>query len=195
MISYNAMAEIPNKYGRFKLYCFVDDGKEHLALVLGEVERANDVLVRIHSECLTGDLFGSLRCDCGEQLTMALARFQQQQQGILLYLRQEGRGIGLIDKLRAYNLQDDGVDTLDANVLLGHEPDERDYTSAARMLRFFSINSIKLLSNNPTKRDHLEKLEIRVKEMIPLVVEPNPQNKAYLITKVTRMGHVFPPMS
>jgi 3,4-dihydroxy 2-butanone 4-phosphate synthase/GTP cyclohydrolase II len=186
-------ARIPNNYGSFQLYHYLDnrDRKEHLALVLGAVAGMDDVVVRVHSECMTGDTFGSLRCDCGEQLHAAMQRIAEEGRGVILYLRQEGRGIGLAQKLRAYNLQDEGYDTVDANLLLGHQADERDYWAAAAILADLEIRSIRLLTNNPAKIEHLRELGITISERLPLQPSVHAQNRDYLHTKVARMRHLL----
>lgn len=185
-------ARIPTADGAFYLHHFHSawDEKNHLALVLGDAE-GEDLLVRIHSECFTGDVLGSQRCDCGEQLTRAIEAIAAEGRGALIYLRQEGRGIGLEEKLRAYNLQDEGYDTVDANLLLGHQADERDYTAAALILRELDVRSVRLLTNNPAKIEGLAGLGIDVRERIPLQMRSNPENSAYLETKVARMRHII----
>lgn len=187
-------ARLPIEAGEFRLYLFTtnQDDKEHLALVMGDIEDASGVLVRVHSECFTGDVLGSRRCDCGEQLQRALAEIGSAGQGVVIYLRQEGRGIGLLEKLRAYNLQDQGYDTVDANLLLGHEADERDYTVAARILDDLKVRSIALMTNNPAKIEHLRELGVRVERRVPLEPTINDDNAAYLSTKVQRMNHLLP---
>jgi GTP cyclohydrolase II len=186
-------ARIPNAAGEFKLCLYVNnqDDKEHLALVLGEVKDQQDVLVRVHSECFTGDVLGSLRCDCGEQLHRAMYLIAEEGRGVLVYLRQEGRGIGLINKLRAYNLQDMGYDTVEANLMLGHQADERDYSIAALILKDLGIGSVRLLTNNPTKIEGLQKLDIPVTARVPLPPEVNAENVSYLMTKFQRMNHLL----
>ncbi len=185
-------ARIPTADGAFYLHHFrsAGDGKNHLALVLGEAE-GDDLLVRIHSECFTGDVLGSQRCDCGEQLTRAMQAIAAEGRGALIYLRQEGRGIGLEEKLRAYNLQDEGYDTVDANLLLGHQADERDYTAAALILQELGVRSVRMLTNNPAKIEGLAGLGIAVRERIPLQMPSNPESHAYLETKVARMRHII----
>jgi 3,4-dihydroxy 2-butanone 4-phosphate synthase/GTP cyclohydrolase II len=173
------------------LYTSNLDSKEHLALILGQVESRSEVLVRVHSECFTGDVLGSNRCDCGEQLVCAKQQIAEAGSGILIYLRQEGRGIGLLDKLHAYNLQDKGYDTVDANLLLGHQADERDYAVAALILKDLRAESIRLLTNNPQKIDRLQELDISVVERVPLEPTINDENAAYINTKVTRMNHLL----
>ncbi len=186
-------ARIPTSEGLYHLHLYTNnlDEKEHLALVMGEVCDRADVFVRVHSECLTGDVFGSLRCDCGEQLRHALELIAAKGEGILLYLRQEGRGIGLLEKLRAYNLQDQGFDTVDANLLLGHQADERDYTVAAHILEDLAVRSIRLLTNNPEKIEALTDLGVRVTSRVALDVGGHPENARYLLTKAERMNHLF----
>ena len=186
-------ARIPTELGEFQL-CYYQtniDEKEHLALVLGDIHSSNPVLVRIHSECFTGDVLGSLRCDCGPQLNEAMHQIATAGAGIIIYLRQEGRGIGLLDKLRAYNLQDDGYDTVEANLMLGHQADARDYTVAAHMLHDLSVPAVRLLTNNPSKIEGLEQQGISVAERIPMPPLLNGENKAYLTTKVERMRHML----
>jgi 3,4-dihydroxy 2-butanone 4-phosphate synthase/GTP cyclohydrolase II len=183
-------ARIPTVGGEFRLRLYrTGDGKEHMAFVRGEVARRRDVLVRIHSECFTGDVLGSLRCDCGDQLRAALERIAAEGAGVLVYLRQEGRGIGLAEKLRAYNLQDLGYDTVDANLLLGHAADARDYGPAAGMLADLEVASVRLLSNNPAKVRGLEEAGIEVTDRLPLVAPPHADNVDYLRTKASRMEH------
>jgi GTP cyclohydrolase II len=173
------------------LYTNSEDEEEHLALILGDVAGQGGVLVRVHSECFTGDVLGSLRCDCGEQLQRSMAVISEAGRGVVLYLRQEGRGIGLLNKLRAYNLQDEGYDTVDANLLLGHQADERDYTVAAQILKDLGVLSIQLLTNNPEKIASLKTQGIDVKGRISLTPDINPENVRYLKTKVLRMNHLF----
>lgn len=186
-------ARIPTPEGEFQLCLYHNnhDDKEHLALVLGEVEAQSSVLVRVHSECFTGDVLGSLRCDCGGQLHQAMHRIAEAGQGVIIYLRQEGRGIGLLDKLRAYNLQDQGYDTVEANLLLGHQADERDYTIAERILADLGVRSIRLLTNNPAKISHLQDLGVMVEERVPLEGTVYAENAFYLATKVLRMDHIL----
>ena len=184
-------ARIPTSTGEFRLSLYQDlhDAREQLALVRGEVRQAESVLVRLHSESITGDLLGSLRCDCGEQLRTSLELISAEDAGVLIYLRQEGRGIGLRDKLRAYNLQDEGLDTVDANLALGHQADERDYGAAAAILRQLEVRSIRLLTNNPHKLDSLRALGVAITHRIPLHSHPTDQNAAYLQAKQTRLNH------
>ncbi len=184
---------IPTQYGEFILYYYTNslDEKEHVAFVKGEVAGQEDVFVRIHSECFTGDVLGSRRCDCGEQLDLALRLISENGCGVLIYLRQEGRGIGLLKKLQAYNLQDSGLDTVDANLHLGHLADEREYDIAALMIESLQIKSIALLTNNPNKIDELKKLGIQVKQRIPVETHINTDNRGYLKTKVEKMQHLL----
>jgi len=184
---------IPTAHGEFTLHYFSNnvDKKEHIALVKGDVEGAEDVPVRIHSECFTGDVLGSRRCDCGEQLDMALKLINDAGNGILIYLRQEGRGIGLLKKLQAYNLQDEGLDTVDANIHLGHLADEREYDFAALMLEDLKVRSISLITNNPNKIEGLVKLGIKVNQRIPVEAPVHGDNQVYLKTKVDKMSHLL----
>ena len=186
-------ARIPTVDGEFTLCLYENsmDDKDHLALVYGDVEGKNEVLVRVHSECFTGDVLGSLRCDCGEQLNASMRRIAAEGAGVLLYLRQEGRGIGLHDKLKAYNLQDEGYDTVEANQLLGHGADERDYSIGARILDDLGLDSIRLLTNNPEKIERLEEHGFTVTERVPLEPHLNRHNTDYLQTKVQRMRHLL----
>jgi len=186
-------ARIPTVVGEFQLYYYDNsvDEKEHLALVLGDVEAPDEVLVRVHSECFTGDVIGSLRCDCGEQLNRSMRLIAEQGAGVILYLRQEGRGIGLEHKLQAYNLQDQGYDTVEANLELGHGADERDYSVGALMLQDLGVEAVRLLTNNPAKIEHLEALGIHVSERVPLNPHINEENAGYLRTKVERMRHLL----
>jgi 3,4-dihydroxy 2-butanone 4-phosphate synthase/GTP cyclohydrolase II len=186
-------ARIPTVDGEFALSLYENsrDDKEHLALVCGEVHEEEDVLVRVHSECFTGDVLGSLRCDCGEQLNTSMRRVAQQGRGIILYLRQEGRGIGLLSKLKAYNLQDEGYDTVEANRMLGHGADERDYAVAATILEDLGVSSVRLLTNNPQKIESLEEHGIQIAEREPLEPHVNRHNADYLRTKVDRMRHIL----
>jgi GTP cyclohydrolase II len=192
-VSRRVTARIPTGAGEFQLYLYTNnqDDKEHLAFVFGDVEGCENVLVRVHSECFTGDVMGSRRCDCGEQLKQAMQQIALEGQGVLVYLRQEGRGIGLLDKLRAYNLQDLGYDTVEANLLLGHQADEREYSIAARILEDLKVCSIRLLTNNPSKINHLRDLGVTVVERVQLDPSVNAENLAYLLTKVQRMDHMF----
>jgi GTP cyclohydrolase II len=188
-----AIADFPSKFGSFQIVGFYNnrDDKEHIAVVAGDVCDQENVPVRLHSECLTGDVLGSKRCDCGEQLAVSLEIIERNGRGAVLYMRQEGRGIGLLNKIKAYQLQDFGLDTVEANVALGFEPDERDYAIAAHMLRSLHIRSIRLITNNPKKIEGLEKHGVQVVDRIPLVIEPNPHNRDYMRTKATKSGHLL----
>ena len=188
-----ARAELPTRHGTFTAVAFLNNREraEHIALVRGRPEGREEVLTRVHSECLTGDAFGSLRCDCRDQLDLALARLAREETGVLLYLRQEGRGIGLVNKIRAYALQDGGLDTVDANRALGFADDERDYAVAAGMLRALGVRSVKLLTNNPYKILELERHGLRVASRVPHEATPNAHNSFYLETKARRCGHLF----
>jgi 3,4-dihydroxy 2-butanone 4-phosphate synthase/GTP cyclohydrolase II len=192
-IYYPVCARIPTQHGEFQLCIYQEGetGKEHLALVMGDPEGKEDVLVRVHSECFTGEVLGSLRCDCGEQLQRAMAMIAESGEGAIIYLRQEGRGIGLEEKLRAYNLQDQGYDTVEANLALGHQADERDYTSAARILENLGIRSIALITNNPGKIEALDSMGMKICRRIPLSPTINPENLHYLSTKAERMRHLL----
>ncbi len=186
-----AVAKLPTRFGRFDIVAFWNnrDEKEHLALVHGDVLGAENVMTRIHSECLTGDALGSFRCDCRDQLAVALERLASEPAGVLLYLRQEGRGIGLLNKIRAYALQDEGLDTVDANIALGFRDDERDYAVAAHMLASLTVRSVRLLTNNPKKVAALEAYGIPVVARLPHVIPANEYNRFYLETKANRSGH------
>jgi len=190
-VKVDAVADLPTRFGRFRIVAFWNnrDGKEHVAMVHGDVMGAEDLPTRLHSECLTGDVMGSLRCDCRDQLEAALRDLGSRERGLLLYLRQEGRGIGLINKVRAYALQDGGLDTVDANLTLGFRDDERDYSIAAHMLVSLDVGSVRLMTNNPDKIKQLEHHGIRVAARIPHVMRPNEHNRFYLETKATRSGH------
>lgn len=184
---------IPTQHGAFILHYFSNtlDNKEHIALVCGDIKNKEQVPVRIHSECFTGDVLGSRRCDCGEQLDMAMQLISTSGFGILIYLRQEGRGIGLLKKLQAYNLQDEGLDTVDANIHLGHLADEREYSLAALMLNLLQVKSIKLITNNPIKIQEMTKLGIKVEDRIAIETEFHSDNKDYLKAKAARMDHLL----
>jgi GTP cyclohydrolase II len=192
-----ATAELPTEFGRFRAHVFRNDrdSLEHVALVRGELEGAEDVPTRLHSECLTGDAFGSLRCDCRGQLEHSLRLVGAAERGIVLYLRQEGRGIGLANKIRAYELQEQGYDTVDANLMLGFAADERDYAAAAAMLRTLGVASVALMTNNPDKIQQLSREGIDVSRRLAHEMPPNPHNRFYLATKARRSGHLFSQVS
>jgi len=187
------IADLPTRFGDFSVVAFhsPSDRKEHAALVRGDVIGKERVPVRLHSECLTGDAFGSLRCDCREQLEMALTEIGRRELGVILYLRQEGRGIGFANKIKAYQLQELGLDTIQANEVLGFRGDERDYAVAAHMLYSLQVASIDLMSNNPSKIEDLRAHGVRIEGRIPVVVPPNPYNRRYLETKRVKAGHLL----
>ena len=188
-----AEAKLPTKYGEFTAVAYKSDvdPAEHLALVMGDICTPEPVLVRVHSECATGDIFGSLRCDCGEQLAQAMQKIAKEGRGAVIYLRQEGRGIGFHNKIRAYALQDKGLDTVEANISLGFAPDLRDYGVGAQIMRDLGICNIRMMTNNPMKIISLEGHGLKVTETVPLLVEPNPHNRHYLETKKKKMGHLI----
>ena len=183
--------DLPTIYGHFRLVPFrqKSNGAEHMAVIKGEWKLGDAVLVRVHSSCATGDILGSLRCDCGEQLHKSLEMIEQEGQGVVIYMQQEGRGIGLMNKMAAYKLQEQGYDTVDANVHLGFKPDERDYGCGAQMLRHLGVSKMRLLTNNPTKRVGLEAYGLEIVENVPIEITPNPYDRKYLETKRDRMGH------
>ncbi len=188
-----ADVDFPSKYGHFRIKAYEStlDGKCHLAVIKGDVQGKKNVMVRVHSECLTGDALGSMRCDCGDQLATALRRIEAEGTGVVLYMRQEGRGIGLANKMRAYALQDQGKDTVEANVLLGFAPDLRDYGIGAQILADLGLTSIRLLTNNPAKRAGLEGYGLSIVERLPLEIHSNPYNHHYLEVKKNKMGHLL----
>ncbi len=188
-----ATAELPSQFGQFEIVAFTNnrDNKDHVAIIHGDVEGRSEVLTRIHSECLTGDVFGSLKCDCGAQLDMALQEIAESEAGVVLYMRQEGRGIGLANKVKAYSLQDGGLDTVEANLHLGFDDDLRDYDISAEMLNLLGIESIVLMTNNPSKVDGLTDAGIAIDERRPIKTTPNPHNFKYLETKRVKSGHLL----
>ncbi|MDR0508078.1 MAG: bifunctional 3,4-dihydroxy-2-butanone-4-phosphate synthase/GTP cyclohydrolase II [Dysgonamonadaceae bacterium] len=182
---------MPTKYGHFQLIAFrqKSNGLEHIALIKGEWKKDEPVLIRMHSSCATGDIFGSMRCECGEQLHRAMEMIEREGKGAIVYLNQEGRGIGLMDKMKAYKLQEQGLDTVDANLHLGHDPDEREYGVGAQILRDLQITKIRLITNNPVKRAALEGYGLEIVENIPIEIPVNPHNEVYMRTKKEKMGH------
>ena len=192
-VTRHVSARLPTQEGEFELALYLSnrDDKEHLALLCGQVRGATNLVVRVHSECFTGDVLGSRRCDCGEQLHTAMQLIAEAGRGLVIYLRQEGRGIGLLNKLRAYNLQDQGYDTVDANLVLGHQADEREYGVAALILKDLGVRSIQLLTNNPHKIESLKQLGITVTDRVPLQPTVNADNADYLRTKAKRMRHLL----
>ncbi|TYR38395.1 bifunctional 3,4-dihydroxy-2-butanone-4-phosphate synthase/GTP cyclohydrolase II [Sphingobacterium phlebotomi] len=191
LIQEEETVQMPTQWGDFKLKAFTqkNTGEQHLALFKGEWEENEPILVRVHSSCMTGDIFGSCRCDCGPQLHKAMEMIQEEGKGVVVYMNQEGRGIGLINKLHAYRLQEEGADTVDANLQLGFKPDLRDYGVGAQILRHMGISKMRLMSNNPTKRAGLVGYGLEIVENVPIEIEPNPYNENYLKTKRDRMGH------
>lgn len=190
-----ASSSLPTTWGEFTLHGFedADSGKEHIALTMGDIANGEPVLARIHSECLTGDVLHSLRCDCGAQLNAAMQAIANEGRGLLLYLRQEGRGIGLVNKIRAYHLQDQGADTVEANQQLGFDADLRQYDMLKTMLNHLQVSQLRLMTNNPRKLKALESADIQVVERLPLQVGENPHNRQYLATKAGKLGHLLAP--
>ena len=195
MLRYIESSKLPTRWGTFDIHGFEDPfkGKEHIAITMGYCSTDDPLLTRIHSECLTGDALGSMRCDCGEQLHQAMKRISERGRGAILYLRQEGRGIGLVNKIRAYNLQDKGADTVEANERLGFGADMRDYSICAPMLQHLGAASIQLMTNNPRKVNALKDLGFKVVERKSIETESNPHNAQYLSTKAGKLGHLFHP--
>jgi len=191
MVHMAAEARLPTEFGEFQIKAFLNDidDKEHFALTMGEIDTNSPVLVRVHSECLTGDVFHSMRCDCGDQLESAMEKIAEAGQGVILYMRQEGRGIGIINKLKAYQYQDMGLDTVEANKKLGYDADLRDYGIGAQILSSLGIRKIRLMTNNPRKIVGLEGYGLEIVERVPLVIASNPHNKKYLSTKIDKLGH------
>ena len=193
LVDMGVEVDMPTEYGHFRLIPFrqKDNGLEHIALIKGDVSDGEPVLIRVHSSCATGDIFGSMRCDCGAQLHKAMEMIEKEGRGVILYLSQEGRGIGLMDKIRAYKLQEEGLDTVDANTRLGHAADERDYGVGAQILHILGIRKMRLLTNNPVKRKGLEGFGLEVVENVGIEVPPTPFSRRYLCTKKDRMGHTL----
>ena len=193
LVERKTTTRMPTKYGEFMAYGYVNqlNGEHHVALVKGDISDGNNILCRVHSECLTGDVFGSLRCDCGEQFAAAMRQIEEEGRGILLYMRQEGRGIGLINKLRAYELQEQGMDTLDANLALGFEGDEREYYIGAQILKDLGVKTMRLLTNNPDKVYQLSDYGMEITERVPIQMTATMYDIAYLRTKQKRMGHIL----
>ncbi|MFW9907777.1 MAG: GTP cyclohydrolase II [Candidatus Thorarchaeota archaeon] len=187
------IANLPSEFGEFQICALVSpcDGKEHTAIIKGDIIGKKNVLVRAHSECLTGDVLGSRRCDCRQQLLESLKRIQKEGEGVLLYLRQEGRNIGLTEKIKAYALQDQGLDTIEANLALGWQPDQRDYGIAAHILETLGVKSIRLLTNNPDKLKQMAAHGVEITERVPLIIETNQYNEDYLKTKALKSGHLL----
>src|SRR4030067_2704399 len=188
-----SIANLPSRYGEFQVAAFYNnrDDKEHGALIHGNVVDQEDVVVRLHSECVTGDVFGSLRCDCHDQLVTAIRTIGRMKMGVLIYLRQEGRGIGFVNKIRAYALQEEGLDTREANIALGFHDDEREYSVAAHIIQSLKIKSVRLMTNNPQKIAELKQYGVNVTERIPLIIPPNKHNRFYLETKEKKFGHLL----
>ncbi len=193
LIEKGEMVNLPTAYGNFKLIPFrqISNDKEHVALIKGEWEKDEPILVRVHSSCVTGDIFGSLRCECGEQLHKAMEMIEKEGKGVIVYMNQEGRGIGLMNKIKAYKLQEQGMDTVEANLHLGFDADERDYGVGAQILKDLGVTKIRLMTNNPVKRIGLEAYGLSIVENVPIEIKPNPYNAFYMQTKKERMGHTL----
>jgi len=191
-VEYVASATLPTKWGEFTIHGFAESatGKEHVALTVGDLQDGEAPLCRIHSECLTGDCLFSLRCDCGTQLQLSIEKIAKEGRGLILYLRQEGRGIGLLNKIKAYALQDSGADTVEANVQLGFEPDSRQYDICKPILAHFHVQKLRLMTNNPRKVDALQAMGIEVTEIVPMHTQANPHNESYLAAKFDKLGHL-----
>ena len=191
LIKRGVTVKLPTKFGNFHLIPFIESStnQEHIALIKGEWKKNEPVLVRVHSSCITGDIFGSYRCDCGPQLHQAMRMIEKEGKGVIVYMNQEGRGIGLFNKMKAYKLQEEGRDTVEANLDLGFKADERDYGIGASILRELGLGKIRLLTNNPVKRAALEGYGLQIVENVPLEIEPNEHNQFYLLTKKQKMGH------
>lgn len=193
LIEVGEEVDMPTEYGHFRIIPFrqKSNGQEHFALIKGEWKEDEPILVRVHSSCMTGDILGSRRCDCGEQLHKAMQKIEKEGKGVIVYMQQEGRGIGLMNKLAAYKLQEEGYDTVDANLCLGFKADERDYGCGAQMLRHLGVHKMRLMTNNPVKRVGLEAYGLEITENVPIEVTPNEYNLRYLRTKQERMGHTL----
>ncbi len=192
MFEFYSKAKLPSKFGQFTIWVFKnDDNADHAVVVHGDIEGKENVPVRIHSECLTGDVFGSMRCDCRDQLLNSLKYIGEQEYGMLIYLRQEGRGIGLLNKIRAYSLEDKGKDTVEANIEQGLPADNRNYNYAVNVINYFKIKSVELITNNPEKIKYLEEHGIKISKRIPIIIEPTQFDKFYLETKKDKMGHLL----
>ena len=189
MIKFISQAKLPTRYGEFDIHVFLHHSQEHLVLSKGVFEPEDVVLTRIHSECLTGDSLFSLRCDCGPQLQFALSEISKQDKGLLIYLRQEGRGIGLLEKIKAYQLQDQGLDTFEANIELGHKADNRNYDMLEAVFKHFNVNAINIMTNNPEKVSAIERSGIVINQRLPITIGHNAHNKKYLQTKRDKFGH------